>query len=169
MSELERITVKYVELEDRIRLTGETSHGAVIAVWITRRLLDRTLPALVQSLETSIEASRGDSLRTNALQSFAQHAARSGLTPQSPVRASARDVQWLAQAIDVTITRSDVHLSLRGADSQRVSLTLQERKLRQFLNILHDVYRRADWPTNGWPQWACSPSFFGDAGAARVH
>jgi hypothetical protein len=106
-------------------------------------------------------------LRTQALQSFAQQVARATtLSAEPPVRAGKANMQWLAQSVDVTVTRKDVRLAFRGDDTQHVELTLVERKLRQLLNIFLEVYRRAEWPLDAWPQWACSAS---ERLPARVH
>jgi len=168
LSELDRITINYVELEDRIRLAGETNGGTVVIVWITRRLLDRLLPELVQRLENSVEGGHGNALRTDALQTFAQQAARTMSVPQAPVPASAAEAQWLAHSIDVSFSRRFVRLSFKDHQSHCVNLTLEESKLREFLNILFEAYRRADWPTGAWPRWACSVEVEKLQGA-RVH
>lgn len=169
MSALDRITVKYVQREDRIRLAGETSHGQIVVVWITRRLLDRLLSRLASLLESMLGEQDSDPLRVQALQSFAQHVAQATSTAEPPVRPGEDDMQWLAQSVDVTVTRKDVRLAFSGEDTQRVEMTLVERKLRQLLNIFLEVYRQAGWPLNAWPQWACSASASSKRAPAQVH
>jgi len=168
-SDLGRITVKYVEREDRIWLAGQTSQGEAVIVWITRRLLDRLLLRLVQRLENSLKVEREDALRANAMQSFAQQAARSISTPKTPVHVSAEAAQWLAYSVDVSFAPRSVRLSFHGEEARRVDLTLEEGKLRQLLNILYEMYRRADWPTNAWPQWVCSVNLRKAAEGERMH
>ena len=41
MAELQRFTTEYVEIEDRIRLAGETAPGHTVVLWLTQRLLAR--------------------------------------------------------------------------------------------------------------------------------
>jgi len=168
-SDLDRITIKYVEREDRIRLAGQTSQGAAVIVWITRRLLDRLLPRLVQRLEQALKAECEDTLRANAMQSFAQQAARTISIPQPPVRVNAAAAQWLAHSVDVSFAPRRVRLSFRDDEDRRVDITLEEGKLRQLLNILYETYRRADWPTNAWPRWVCSAEAQKTAGETRMH
>lgn len=168
MSDLDRITIKYVEREDRIRLAGQTSQGTGVIVWATRRLLDRLLPRLVQRLENSVEGVNEDT-RANAIHAFAQEAARSTSAPQPPVRPSSETAQWLAQSIDVSFASRSVRLTFYGDDTQCAELTLEESKLRQLLNILYDMYRRADWPTQGWPQWIGSAKSGEAAEGSRIH
>ena len=152
-SNLDRITVKYVEREDRIRLAGQTPAGEAVIVWITRRLLDRLLPALTQRVESALRVEREDAPRASAMQRFAQQAARTMSTPQPPVRAGSAAAQWLAHSVDVSFAPRHVLLSFHGDAARRVDLPLEESKLRQLLNILYDLYRRADWLTDAWPSW----------------
>ena len=158
MSALVRITVKYFHDEDRIRLAGETEQGGIAVVWITRRLLDRLLSQLVGVLENACVQTLGaDPLRAHTVQSFAQHAARIASAPQPPVRPQGEDEQWLAHSADLIFAEGELRLSFRGDDRQHVELDFVDDKLRQFLNILLDVYRKAEWPLTAWPMWACSP------------
>lgn len=170
---MQRITIKYVEREDRICLSGQVSEGSAVIVWVTRRLLDRLLPQLVRRLESSVESSlqgaREDSLRANAIQTFAQRAAKSMSIPQPPVRPTAEAEQWLAQSIDLSFDSRSVCLRFRGDESQCAELTLEENRLRQLLNILYEMYRRAAWPTQAWPQWMSSAQVEEVAHGSRIH
>ena len=150
---LERITVKYVEREDRIRLAGQTPEGEAVIVWITRRLLDRLLPALTERVESALKMERKDAPRATAMLRFAQQAARTQSTPQTPVRAGNAAAQWLAHSVDVSFAPQRVRLSLQGEEARRVDITLDHDMLRQLLNILYDLYGRANWPTDAWPNW----------------
>ncbi|NBC50029.1 MAG: hypothetical protein GVY22_19090 [Gammaproteobacteria bacterium] len=51
MSELKRITITYSPHEDRVRLSGERANTEREAIWLTRRLLDRLLPVLIEWIE----------------------------------------------------------------------------------------------------------------------
>ena len=79
MPTFERITTQYIDFEDRIRLAGEVGNAAPVVIWLTRRLLQRLLPALLQWLERQ----GADKQRAEVLQSFAQQAAR--LSPHGKV------------------------------------------------------------------------------------
>lgn len=54
MNELKRLSTGHQEVEDRIRLVGETGNGAVVVLWLTQRLLLRLVPILLEGLETSV-------------------------------------------------------------------------------------------------------------------
>ena len=149
MTKFERITTEYIDLEDRLRLAGEVSNAAPVVIWLTQRLLQRLVPALLQWLERQDDATP----RAEVLQSFAQQAARAELMPQAPVRAVAGCAAWLALAVDITRSEQVISLTFRGADGQDATLNLAAKPLRQWLSIVHDAYLKADWPLNVWPDW----------------
>lgn len=150
MQSLQRITTEYIVHEDRVRLSGEVEKNAApVVVWLTQRLLQRLLPALLQWLDRQGAATP----RAEILQSFAQQAARAELAPQAPVRAGAGSTVWLALSVDIAQTEQAVSLTFRGADGQEATLKLEAKPLRQWLSILHDVYIKAEWPLEVWPEW----------------
>jgi len=59
----------------------------------------------------------------------------------------------IAQYPEVQDVSNDEMIPFRGADVQQAVLTLRPQPLRQWLNILHDAYRKADWPATVWPDW----------------
>ncbi len=152
---LQRITTEYIELEDRVRLAGETGNGERLVLWLTRRLLDRLVPHLVAWLEKSAgpqaPASR---LYAEARQGFARDAARAGLRPEPPVPASAASRSWLVGSVDVSLGEASIRLNFKGlAESDQACLDMREAPLRQWLGIIHGLYLRAAWPTGPWPDW----------------
>lgn len=154
-SALQRITTAYIDLEDRIRLAGETEGGERLVLWLTRRLLDRLVPHLVTWLEKNAgpqaPASR---LYDEALQGFAQEAAQARLKPEAPVPAAAPSRSWLVCAVDVSLSEASIRLNFKGlAESEQTCLTMPEAPLRQWLGIIHGLYVRAAWPTSPWPGW----------------
>lgn len=149
MTIIERITTEYIDTEDRIRLAGEAKNTAPVAIWLTQRLLQRLLPALLQWLE----GQNADTPRAEILQSFAQQAAKADLLPQTPVQVSKCHSAWLAMSVDITQSNEVIGLTFRGASDERITLTLAAKPLRQWLDILHDAYLRAEWPRDVWPAW----------------
>lgn len=146
---LQRITTEYIAIEDRIRISGEVEHAAPVVVWLTQRLLQRLLPVLLQWLER-----RGaDIVRAEAMQSFAQQAARAELAPQAPVCGGAGSTTWLALSVDIAQSEQAVTLTFRGVDGQDATLTLAAKPLRQWLSIVHDAYIKAEWSVEVWPEW----------------
>ncbi len=144
------MTTEYVAGEDRIRLAGDLGRELPVVVWLTQRLLRRLLPPMLGWLERQ----GGDLPHADLLQGFAQQAARSGMARQEPVRAADAGAAWLAQAVDLTdLGQGGGRLTFRGAHGQEVALVLGPQSLRQWLNILYDLFRRARWPMDLWPGW----------------
>ena len=152
MAVLQRITTLWVESEDRIRLAGECADGGMVRLWLTRRLVDRLLPLLLDWLVGNAR----DDLRASLMQEFAQQAASRALAPQPAVVAAAGDAV-LVQAVTVTSGAHALRLSFRASeapeDTRAWDLTLEQQSLRQWLAIVHDQYRKAEWPMDLWPAW----------------
>lgn len=149
MTQIARITTEYIDVEDRIRITGETPGDAAVVIWLTQRLLSRLLPPLLQWLERQ----QPHTLHAETLHSFAQHTAWAALTPESPVQADAGSRGWLLLSVDIAHYAEAVVLTFRGAHDNHASLTLAPQPLRQWLGILHAATRKAEWPLQVWPQW----------------
>jgi hypothetical protein len=150
MSELQRVTTEYVDVADRIRVTGELPSGQPVVLWLTMRLLNRLLPPVLQWLERSMP----DVGHAQMMLGFEQQAARAALEDQAPVLALADSDTWLVIEIDVNLTDQQLQLRFKGeAPKQQVALTLDGQSLHQWLNILHEHYRLAEWPMAVWPAW----------------
>lgn len=150
MSALTRITTEYVTTEDRLRISGERSGAPQLTIWLTQRLLLRLLPPLFKWLETT---GAGGRPRSETLQSFAQQTARAQQTPQPPVAYSAAAESWLVETLDLNTAAAAVRLIFKSGDGQQVILTLTDQALRQWLNILHSLWVKAEWPLAVWPEW----------------
>lgn len=165
MSELQRITTEFVDIEDRIRLSGQATTDQVVMIWLTQRLLGRLIPHLLGWLE---KKSAVDARLVEVVQGFAQQAARAYLAPQAPVQCQVDTCAWLVLSVDVVSAEEVLQLVFKGADDLSVSLSLGAQALRQWLNILHDQYRVAEWPLHLWPQWMM-PEQFSMPADVRMH
>jgi len=148
MTVLQRITTEYVDLEDRVRLSGEAASGATVSLWLTQRLLGRLVRAILPWIAESDDAYQA------VKNGFSQAAARAGLQRQPPV---------LAQASPCLVTKVDlrhsdeamtlVFFDSAGSAGSAGEITLQRQDMRHWLNILFDIWRAADWPPGVWPDW----------------
>lgn len=186
MKQFERITTDYVEAEDRVRMVGTLPGNEVVQAWLTQRLLQRLVLALVQWLQKQgqgpgAEVRTPDVLRTEVMQGFAQQAARARMTPQPPVRAAPGEAAWLVCSVDVAQHAQAVRLTFKGmrsggaasgsvADAVELgTLTLAPEPLRQWLNILFDNYRKAEWPLQAWPDWVSESAHTEPPGPVLMH
>lgn len=171
MSELQRFTTEYVDMEDRIRLSGETAPGEAEVLWLTRRLVGRLVPHLCAWLERqgSTAVALEDRGVDDVLQGFALQAALQSLTPQAPVRPDEARRHWVVQAVDVAAGEETLRLVLRGVECEQVSMSLQPEALRQWLGILHAQCCVGEWSLDAWPSWLSASVFDGQAGVATLH
>lgn len=155
--ELKRVTTEMDESEDRLRLVGEVESGEPVVFWLTQRLLKRMLPHLFSWLQPSSSASRASPVpdyHTDAVQSFAQQVAVAELPLQTPVLAQPqpKGSRLLVDSVDITRTPDVIALTFKSVDHQAV-LLLAQQPLRQWLAILHEQCRTADWAMDVWPEW----------------
>lgn len=153
---LQRLTSELHEVEDRLRLTGELVSGEPIVLWLTRRLTARLVPHLLQWLQPPSE-NKGPDYHLEAVQSFAQQVAVSQLTQQAPVQAPVQVLQqptsqWLIDSVEVARSAEVLALVFK-CGPHKASLLLAAQDLRQWLAIVHELSRKADWALSVWPQW----------------
>jgi hypothetical protein len=153
---LTRLTTEYGPDVDRIRLAGETGPDDAVVMWLTRRLLDRLLPHLLEWLVArgADRAQPGDRGYGELLQGMAQQSARAALPAQPPVDAARAGRDWLVRSVDISTDASVVRLGFAVPDEgEPITLDFEQQPLRQWLNIVHDRYRQAGWPMDLWPTW----------------
>ena len=149
MTELKRLSTGYLDVEDRIRLVGETGDGAAVVLWLTQRLLLRLVPALLESIETQ----GADASYQEILHGFAQQTARAALKPEPPVQAKPDSPAWLVHSVDLAKTEKALRLTFKAASGQQAFVMLEPRPLRQWLGMVHETCCQANWPLFVWPQW----------------
>ena len=153
---LERVTTRYSVKQDRICLAGELPGGSPVVLWLTQRLLRRLLPPLLAWLQeqgVAAHAVMGQALYADALQGFAQQAARAQLQPQAPVQVSEGAPACLVEGVDMSRSPEAVHLLFRDAQGAVAAMVLQPQPLRQWLGIVFDAWQQAEWPLEVWPDW----------------
>ena len=153
---LERVTTRYSVAQDRICLAGELPGGSPVVLWLTQRLLRRLLPPLLAWLQEqggAANAVMGQALYADALQGFAQQAARAQLQPQAPVQVSEGSRSCLVEGVDMGRSPEMVRLVFRDAQGAVAAMVLQAQPLRQWLGIVFDAWQQAEWPLEVWPGW----------------
>lgn len=150
MTLLQRITTDYDEAEDRIKLVGQCRSNQLAVIWLTQRLLWRLLPILLERLQ---KAPVGQPIVASVVQEFAQQAARAQMQPLPSLQAPVGTEAWLVKSIDVGKRQNGLQLVFNGANGEQAILKLEGQFLRQWLNVLYDVCRKAGWPLSLWPDW----------------
>lgn len=148
---IQTFTVSYDAHEDRVRLAAVDKTEQVQAIWLTRRLLDRLLPALVRTLDTQVS----DAMPLEFAQSLQQEQVRQGRRlgdPPEAVDAQQSTCCWLCSTVHVTKSESGVELTLTDG-TQEATMSLGAVQLRVVLDIFAATYRTADWALSAFPAW----------------
>ena len=165
--ELQRITTTYVDVEDRLRLTGVLANGTVVQLWLTQRLLGRLVPPLTSWLERNAllvaehalpgaaPAAKVALADQEMVQGFAQQSAWAQLKPQPPVHAASDSATWVVTNVQLSLGPQTVLLTLKNHTPTQptVTLNLNAQLLRQWLGIVFDQVLLAQWLTACWPAW----------------
>lgn len=180
---LQRFTTTYDTTQDRIGLIGQGGdNGPIHTLWLTQRLMRRLLPTLWQWLELNdapqMDLGPATDARATALHEMAQHAACTQLpgTAEQPVTPGPFSLQWLvcsvqlrasAQAVELLLTNTQDDNAPLPLDHASAQLTFTAQPLRQWLAIVLQLYRQADWPLDQWPQWLASTADVPQAATER--
>lgn len=131
-----------------------------MVLWLTQRLLLRLLPSLFEWLQAqepvdvAPKAPAVPSMYADAVQSFAQEAARRQLQAQLPVAVPAQAPQLLVETVSLGRSSTRIHVVFAGASGiSPVGMALGAQALRQWLDIVQRQWRIAQWPMEVWPQW----------------
>ena len=151
---IQKFTASYNENEDRLHLLASDVDGRVFGLWLTRRLADRLIPALLGRLEQSASVP-GDLQANAALNAWEQSAARAQHQGSEPVRAACDAEQFLLHSIDLGYAPGEFRLAFRwtAKEDEGALLLCDVIAVRQWLNIVHHLYAKAEWPRNVWPAW----------------
>lgn len=148
------LTTDYDRDEDRMRLSVADAAGQAAVLWLTRRLSDRLIGALLQSLASEAREPVAPVVR-QTVQTYAQLQARLMQKPAAPVPYETAAWEGLVREIGLGKDAAGQHcLSFRCGQVPTVAvMPLAALPLRQWLHVLQRIYLRADWRTEIWPEW----------------
>ena len=147
---LQKVTTEFVAAEDRIRIAGLTEEGREVVLWLTRRMLSMLLPVLLKQLDAQFALQSPE--HRDALQEFAQQAARDALGKAEPVAAGEQAHAMLVTSVDVAQMENGTLLTFRDAE-EAFRLPLGGDALRQWMHILYQADRKGGWQLPHWPSW----------------
>jgi hypothetical protein len=173
MQDVTRFTTEYIPIEDRMRVALEGEGGRVRLVWLTRRLLLRLLPRLLEVFGPPETGTVEHSVaRHQARQGFNQQAAVSAIQRQKPVRAATpdvpRDPDILVWGVDINKEPKQVTLVFKSESATNMqSVPFSPAALRQWLSVMHTQFIKAGWRVDFWPVWIAAPET--RAGASKLN
>jgi hypothetical protein len=154
------ITTDYDQDEDRIFLAVVDSKNTRRKLWLTRRLTERLISALVQGLTIRTEDDQPVAPRAiEAAQVYAQLEARISRKPATPVEMDNSATQYLVNQIKVKTADNEVRViefyfkAASDKASPPVELVLTPTELRQWLEVLRTTTVTSQWREDIWPDW----------------
>lgn len=154
MLELDKITTLYSQEQDRLSLNATLRGGGAARFWITQRIANRLIPALIKIVKPSHE----DPVYVELIAGISQRQAIAQKEPQTPVKMAEPDHEWLISKIDLQMPQSGAVLIFYNAAGQSARVVMNAELLRQWLSILRQVYVAAEWRGAEWPDWVAAPS-----------
>jgi hypothetical protein len=155
------ITTDYDLREDRIRLAVAYADGSKQPMWLTRRLAERLVPALIKGLQPPLVGDEGQAAEVQAAQVYAQLEARVSRKPARPVQVDDSAVPILVHEINVKMAKDGTRLlTLTCPEAEPAQLVLKPGELRQWLEVLYRAFDKGQWRKDIWPAWIqhCKPS-----------
>jgi len=154
---LKRITTRYDQAEDRLRLDGRLNGEATLSLWLTQRLMIRLVRHLTRWLDRqelpAEPSARPDPLAHSTKQGFAQQSAAATMAPVEPVSATDAATSALVHEIDIRAREKAIMLVFKLPDGTEVGLPFEPVQLRQWLAIVLAKWHRAEWRDDVWPRW----------------
>lgn len=150
--QIQTFTARYDPAEDRLRLDAVDAKGHKQALWLTRRLADRVIPVLVSHLEGKTPEGIPPDLAQGMSQSRARQARQTADTSPAVVAESGTP-PWLCRTIHVQKAQQGLNVIFTDDVSVSAVMPMVELNLRAVLDILLDLYTKAGWPTEPFPEW----------------
>ena len=150
--QIQTFTARYDPAEDRLRLDAVDANGQKQALWLTRRLADRVIPVLVSHLEGKTPEGIPPDLAQGMSQSRARQARQTADTMPAVVAESGTPT-WLCRTIHVQKAQQGLNVIFTDDVSVSAVMPMVEANLRAVLDIFLELYTKAGWPTEPFPEW----------------
>lgn len=160
-----RISLRYDRDEDRLALAVADAQGGTELLWLTRRLADRLVAALVQALDADVELGRlrrsksaspqpdKAVARRAAEHGWAQLAARMALKASDPVAVAVDGAGRLLVRARLARRPRGYRLEMDAGTGGLFTLAMRQEEVRQWLQLLRNAYAKAGWSSDVWPDW----------------
>jgi hypothetical protein len=149
---LKKVTLQYIEIEDRIRMLADLDGEEPAVFWLTQRLCRRLVPKLVRHLEHSAQASL--LVDKGLMLSVQQHDAGWQQKVSEPVKIGALSRSVLPEKVNLVCPSGGASIIFPlevGGKSARLQMTMLE--LRQWMGVVYRQFQVAGWPMEVWPDW----------------
>ena len=155
MAEVHKFSLSYDAAEDRLAWDAEDHDGVATRMWLTQRLCQAVVKAIVPLIVQSGPLPRGGE---TAVQSWEQAAAVAALGKIPPVRPQPQSPAGLVGRVDIKPDPGKLVLTFHFGAEQPCTIGIELPQLRQTLAVIHGLYVAAGWPLDFWPAWISTPS-----------
>lgn len=158
---IQRMSVKYDALQDRIAMDISDPEGSVARLWLTRRGSDAIVGAAAARVEayavtqvarTQVPPTAADHLRQSAL-ATRQLTARLTQRRATAVAWRSGSAEYLVTGFAMPPNASHIRLDLLCGADLSARVLLQSAELFQWLAALQRQYQKASWGLEVWPSW----------------
>ena len=139
-------------VEDRLRLDAVDAQGNKQAIFLTHRLADRVIPVLVSHLEGKTPDGVPTDLAQGMSQSTARQARQVGEATAAVVPGN-ETPSWLCRMMHFQQAEHGLNVIFTDDTQTDAVMPMVEANLRAVLDIFLDLYTKAGWPTDPFPEW----------------
>lgn len=148
-----RITGSYDELEDRLKLAILDQDQNPLALWLTQRMANRLIKALVKLLDKQVTPEAAPKQR-QSVQYFQQASAEMTMSPSQPVEAPPDTLLGIITTINIKHGDDKVVIEFVCGEDEGVNLPMAMTPLRQIMRVFYRLYEKAEWHRDDvWPEW----------------
>ena len=149
---IKTFTGRYIPVEDRLRLDAVDVDGNKQSLFMTRRLVDRIIPVMVEHLEGQTPEGMPSDLVQEMHQDRARQIHAEGGS-EAPVAVEPEFVPWLCRTVH--FTKNGPSLSVVFTDDTHIEarMPMSAENLRVVLDIFRTLYTSAEWGLQAFPDW----------------
>ncbi len=158
---IQRMSVSYDGVEDRIAMDIENAEGAVARLWLTRfgtDLMVRTTADRVEAYATA-QLARANVAPNDAAQVRESALATRQLTARLTQRSASAvalppgTAEHLVTGFAMPPNKGSIQLDFMCKPEMKARVLLQSAELFQWLGAVQRQYQRAGWSMEVWPAW----------------
>ena len=148
---LTKVSLFYSSTEDRLCLAGDAGEDAPVTLWLTLRLSRLLVDSLTKFIELASPVPHG--ANRDMVLSFQQSAAEMRNEPSDPVKPSNDAPPALVTLVNIEQRDDSLAMLFPLPNERTAGVVFSVQQARQWLGILLQQFRAADWPLDGWPDW----------------
>ena len=149
---LNSLSTAHDPTEDRLKLIATDREGASHLMWMTRRLADQAVLALLRLVEQEPAVFEDPRSQGHGARLVRQQEAKAALAAAPLAQAPPADPGWLVTTLNLSPRPDGVLLTFISGDHS-LAFPLTYLGIRQWLSVLHAAYEAGRWHFDAWPSW----------------